>query len=486
MQFLPQENVPAAGATTTGIQSHSLTIPLRVGKTLADKVVLYNFFVKSLTNSDELVKRGFLHYETGRNNCPVGDQMITKLEIHDDDENLPAEAPFHTFFYGMSRTDHFYCRMELLVNRDDGTYNLFGNTPDEIRSQVTACQEYLSAMGIDVDFFDAKLYSIEINRTIVMIGSLMFSDPEFQSIGYRALYNLPGTLRLKKDSIYKSHRCPASTFMASSVGTTGEGLTFKLYDKTAEMKKKYKFDTRIPYMRVENVISGSSKIKDTFGSNYLRDLTETMIDNYFTKFMTDNIKSSNDKLAQKFHKKMATKIKSLFNADSWHWAYNFILWLQNEETIGNGECPLLIDPDEIYTVIDSLNRGKFKNRNRKYRMKGAIKRVLENPDIGLVISKRSASYWDEFTERLCVPAEYIPKEDITDAHDEISDSDIGSVDSDSQSEQTEKSVEADSMGADGFTMDANGAARGTIVKTMAEKYLTGDKDSTENKERLDE
>lgn len=61
MNLLQTENVPVTGATATGTQSGPI-VSDRAGATLVDKVILYNFFVKTLTNSDELVKRGFLHY----------------------------------------------------------------------------------------------------------------------------------------------------------------------------------------------------------------------------------------------------------------------------------------------------------------------------------------------------------------------------------------------------------------------------------------
>lgn len=458
-----KENVPMMGATITGTQS-SLITNLRAGKTLVDKVVLYNFFVKSLTNSDGLVKRGFLNYEHGRNHCPAGNEMIYKIEIHDNDEQLPSRAPFHTFFYGMSRTDHFYCRMELLVNRGDGTYNLFGNTPDEVRAQVKECQEYLSSMGIEVEFYDAKIYSVEVNRTIIIIGGLNFSDPEFQCIGYRMLYDLPGTLRLDKHSLFKKRRTPPSNFMASSVGITGKGLTVKLYDKTAELKKKYKFDTVIPYMRLEITISGSDKIKDTFGSNYLRDLTETGVDNYFTTFTYNNIRKTHESVNEKNFHKMATMIKKLFTADRWHWAYYFILWIQNEESLGKSEYPIIMGVDEIYKAIDSLNRGDFKKKGCKPRMKNAIDRVLNNPLINLAIYKRSISFWNEFINQICTPAVY-----TSDEHDVTSDSNEESVDS-NPSEIIKKSVKTDDKRTEDSFSDANDVGDGSIVKTMANNF----------------
>ena len=467
---LVKENVPMTGATITGTQSPLIT-NLRAGKTLVDKVVLYNFFVKSLTNSDELVKRGFLHYEHGRNHCSAGNDMISKIVIHDNDEQLPARPPFHTFFYGMSLTDHFYCRMELLVNRGDGTYNLFGNTPDEVRAQVKECQAYLSSMGIEVEFYDAKIYSAEVNRTIIMIGGLNFTDPEFQCIGYRMLYDLPGTLRLDKHSLYKKRRTASSTFMASSVGSTGKGLTVKLYDKTAELKKKYKFDTVTPYMRLEITISGSDKIKDTFGSNYLRDLTEAEIDTYFTKFTTENIKKAHESINEKLCHKMAVKIKKLFPADRWHWAYNFILWIQSEESLGKSEYPIIMGVDEIYNAIDSLNRGDFQKKGCKPRMKNAIDRVINNPLIDLAIYERSVSYWNEFIDQICTPAEHIPDESSSDEHDATSHSTEELVDSDdNSSEPIIKSAKADSKRTDDTFSDENSVGDGSIVKTMINNF----------------
>lgn len=471
MNLLQTENVPVTGATATGTQSGPI-VSDRAGATLVDKVILYNFFVKTLTNSDELVKRGFLHYENGKNNCPVGDDNIYKIEIHDTDENLPDKAPFRSFFYGISRAGHFYCMLELLVNRGDGTYNLFGNTPDELREQVRTCQEYLSAMGIETDFFEAKISLIEINRTMQMIESLKFNDPEFQSIGYRLLYDLPGTLRLNNNSIYKKHRTPPSDFKASSIGSTKEGLIVKLYDKTAELKKKYKLDTIIPYMRVENTISGSDKVKDAFGSNYLRDLTEKDIDKYYTDFMTKNVKDASNKMSLKIHAKLKIKIKKLFNEDAWHWAYNFILWLQDKETIGQNEVPLVMDPDEIYAVIDSFDRGKFKDRNRKRRMKDAIKKVISNPSLGLSIYKRSSDYWNEFIDLLCTPSEYNPAKVLSDDHD--------------QSEQADKSEDADCKGTSDVTMDKIDDADASITKTMTIKESPDALSSHEDTERLDE
>ena len=376
------------------------------GLTLIDKVVLYNFSVTGLCNENELVRHGLLVFSEGHNGCQVNGTFFNKLEIRDGYEELPAKPPFKEFFFGLSHYDYQYCRLELLVDHNDGRHNLFGNSVDEVREQVRQCEEYLDKLGITVDFSDVKIEELELNRTSQMICGLRFSDPAFQVLGNRAFYVIPGKRRMNKNSIYKKRRSDPLTFMASSVGAKGKGLTAKLYDKTAELNDKYAAGIDVPYFRYELTIKGSDKINSIFGSNMLSELTDADMDGYFVSWIKDNIEEPSKKLARQTQAKLRKNIRDLYRSNNRRWAYRLILWIQNEEIVGTSDCSTIMGRDEIYDAIESLNVKEFKDRNRKYRMKKAISKVLDDTTLKLVIADRSFEYWDAFLQCLKTPSDY--------------------------------------------------------------------------------
>lgn len=158
--------------------------------------------------------------------------------------------------------------------------------------------------GLYMDFDNCYFGDIEINVTAVM-------DRQF--IEYEYLLNNMAYL------VPKSYK--VAPFMDNNRNYNqyeffNGSVSAKIYDKTKQLREKFKISLDKQYMRIEYTLHSPTKVETSLGSKYVKDITDKAIIDYLHKMINrdliapieKHIKDSNKKLL-----KMAKEVKAQDN-----------------------------------------------------------------------------------------------------------------------------------------------------------------------------
>lgn len=306
---------------------------------LIDKVSIYNFDIEDIQDIDELKKKNLIIIE----NAPTryietnSGQQYQKIELEKCEH-------FDTFVCALSKCGKPYTKMELSENGKDGMRNLNCITVEELKAKIKDAEHYLSSdLGILCNFDFAKIKSIELNKTF---------DIALDSLSYdrviKTLINLmpPTASKIKKPIISDS-----TTYSASNKSQTE---TLKIYDKANQLKKVHHKKINENILRVEiQLINEANKIKTRFGSANLSDLTDEIIQEYFSDYVTKNI--INPFYAHlDFQEKQVKKIlKDNYKKSDYEWIDNVLHIISDFEMVH--EIPLMFDIEQMKNWLDVLN-----------------------------------------------------------------------------------------------------------------------------------
>ncbi len=154
--------------------------------------------------------------------------------------------------------------------------NLQNLTVEQYKDYTVEVFEYLyEEYGIVADLDNIRFSSMEINCTFPLVHEfykyhrvlrlMMFNLPQsFQKMGQVQQVNKK-QIRLETETFYRAN---------SSTG-------IKIYDKGKQLKDTQKAVPSEPIMRMEFTLKTSQKIKEAFGSNLVRDLSDDKINEFF-------------------------------------------------------------------------------------------------------------------------------------------------------------------------------------------------------------
>jgi len=244
---------------------------------LIDKVYINGFDVLSIESTEKSVERG-------AKLTKVVDKQKNNTTVEHDSITIGKTDLFDVFKCSTIFLNQFFVHLELSII-DDGYHNLNCINADGLRDRLDQIKEFLNTeYGITVDFNNAKLKKMEINKTIVL--SHPFEDYQRPLTLMMSLF--PKALRLKSETDYiRKEKLFLKRSIKTYYDTSGkDGITIKIYDKKEQLKVVHKIQVSQNYLRFELVLNAESKIKNTLGTNAVSEITDKAINNYFTNCKT--------------------------------------------------------------------------------------------------------------------------------------------------------------------------------------------------------
>lgn len=337
---------------------------------LLDKVVIYDFKVLDVRDIVQLQKEDIVMVNEKQKFyviLPSG-EFFSSLKIE--------KASYFDFFqYSVSKEGRPYGRLEMSVP-DDGFHNLNCLSAYQYQQRVKQVRKYLEDQyGIITDFSNSKFKSMEINKTVVI-------NETFDS--YRRplslmMYLLPGTLRLKENDFHGKDQHPTKATgyrkeIQTFEKTSGErGIIIKIYDKSEQLKAKYKIQTLHNYLRYEITLKAPEKVRSALGGNEVFNIMDKQVENYFHDFIQKNLVDPYEEYCRKRDIVLRKFLKKYYAPGSRVWIRDVFLEIDNHE-IKNG-VPLMLEVEEL---IEQLGCIKFSSKQTRYAAKKRMQEICES------------------------------------------------------------------------------------------------------------
>lgn len=238
--------------------------------------------------------------------------------------------------------------MDIFI-KDTSQGNLQNMTALEYKTKVQEIIKYIkNKYGIQIDDTNIKVNEIEINCTFHIEDQFR----KYHRVLRLMMYNLPKNF--KKLAEYgkvdnKNKRIATETFYRGN-----DSILLKIYDKTQQLNQKKVCDIQENLMRIEFVLRKSAKIKSVFGSNYLKDITDDKINQYF---ITQFIKVIENRYRQweiENKKYLSDMIIQNKLASKKCWKSNLLRECGNREQID--QIPVLLDISHLLLEIKKMDK----------------------------------------------------------------------------------------------------------------------------------
>lgn len=339
---------------------------------LIDKVTITCISITKITNPDLLIKSGIMEIHSGvsRYITLPDDLQISKIYIdknsyrkfETDTEKLPDDHPkrhlqFDTFTAKLAPSGGAHISMELSVRGTDSehsnaSHNLNCWTVSTLWDQIQLARlSLIEAYGIYTSFSDARLRSIELNKTFPIASPFQYYR---RALTY--ITSLPSAKKrfVEADYYMRDQECrhpeDRARVVLTFLKTSGSrGMEVKIYDKTAQLFNEG-FETDKQYMRVELVLKSAQKIRDSLTSNLLQDLTDEKINTFFNDFIRVQFILQHLKKAEAIKPYLRRVLLEHYSNDKNIWASAVITDIHAREDQNN--LPLILSVDSISSLVD--------------------------------------------------------------------------------------------------------------------------------------
>lgn len=322
-------------------------------KIAIDKIILGNFVVKEIKDIEELEMLGIVSVEKVSKHYAMDNQNNAYNNIH-----IRNSQFFDDFYYGRNKlSGNYYGKLEISVY-GKSNHNLDGWSIAELKNHIEKIQKYLEEIGIIVDFQYLKIKKIEINKTIILENECF----QYHRVLKQIIKLLPKNLQ-HTQYIYNDDENNYTYYSGSN------STELKIYNKTGQLEKSFNILLDENYLRFEIVLSGFETIEKNLKTNLISEITQEEINNYFISFVHDNVIKTHDEWIDKSQKQIIKIIKQKQNVrNTWDEVLEVLL---NYEIVN--DLPLLLDYE---TLINLLDKIKFKNKQTKYKAKKRIKEIV--------------------------------------------------------------------------------------------------------------
>lgn len=254
-----------------------------------------------------------------------------------------------------SGIETLYCYLE--INRmGAGDCNLVPYTVEGFKKHTDKCLEYIEdRYGVMLDKNGYKLEQMEINITIEI-------EEKFKEYGY--LLELIGSLSAGGRKRYRCEFYKDRRKECTGIKLSSKSRSKKIYDKTKQLNEEKEIKVKIEknYMRIEDTIIGQDRIKGTFGTEYLENITQKDIEEYIKKTIVEDIINPLEKHIKQGDKILKKIAKEEKERDIRKWKRIFIYragGLRDKQGI-----PVVVDVQQILEVIKKESPKNY-SRDRK-------------------------------------------------------------------------------------------------------------------------
>lgn len=236
-----------------------------------------------------------------------------------------------------------YSFIEIHVS-DESNGNLKPLTVHEYHNLIETLKEYIKEQyGLYLDFTEAKFEEIEINITAEMDRQFV----EYEFLLQQMVHLVPKTYNYSS-YVGKKRIVKQFEFFNKSVQA-------KIYDKTSQLKDKYKIHIDKQYMRIEYNLCKPKKIKDCLGSEYIYQLNDNAMHKWITNQIMKDIVRPIEEHIKGADKQLLIMAKQEKQIDSRKWTKIFFNKAMAKKCIvKTGKLSLVTDLKQIISTICKL------------------------------------------------------------------------------------------------------------------------------------
>lgn len=319
-----------------------------------DRIVITGFRIIQV-NIDKLKRKKEVVFEDQGNEKYLldnGDEF-SKLKIIDN-------VWFGTLIAGTKKTKygkHDYSRMDINIGNQE-TGNLQNMTVEEYKNKIHHIFSYLyEEYGILAESKEIRIATMEINATFAI-------KDEFYKY-HRALrlmmYNLPDYY-LKITEVEKKNK-KKSRLESETFYRGNQSMQIKIYDKKRQLQYAKGFTTDNNIMRIEFVLKNAQKIREVFHSNFLNDLTDEKVNDFYIM----QFRKLFEKKYLDWRKTNGSRIKQMIishkNRHCTRWQINLLNECRNFEQ--TNRIPILLEINDLLEQVKLLEQNRHYNRIEK-------------------------------------------------------------------------------------------------------------------------
>ena len=363
---------------------------LREEMALVDKVILYNIQIDHIEDVDRLRDIGVLEgsdLDRYCYRCKSG-IMFKRLIISEDpmiDRLCAANSNFGN-----------YCTIQLSIHNGEGT-NLHCWTVEEYKQYLEKIWDHLQRVyGIIISNIDeVKIKSIEINRTFCLNGNFADYHRVFNLIMHKLKY--PMKLNAEWSVKTKGNIVPGTYISKSTSSNKNKNnyQQFKIYNKSRDIQTIIEVNRDI--MRAEITLIGDKRIRKSLSTNYFFELTDDMINDFYSKWIHDFIVNPLDKWKRERDIELLRILWSERAADQRRWKVNVLRRIEDWEI--THQYPLALDIEDVLPLLKKLDIKNLKRVRRTFREQAQkYETALTNGDnekLLEIIGKMTAKYSED-------------------------------------------------------------------------------------------
>ena len=289
---------------------------------------------------------------------------------------------FKAFRFGAKRNNYdgafiIYCSLELIVDRKDGSKNLFPYTVSEFHARINLIRQHLiDRYGIIVSFKEAKFDELEINKTASMDNKFIAYDYLLSNIRYLASSKWTTVTHEKSTEI-------------NQIALVNGCMKIKCYDKTKQLqaiKKTKKKDDMITmeseeerlnrlakedresqeeayreqlikknWLRIEYCFLKQDKIIRDLNIVNIYQLTDEKINSYLNEQIEKELLTPIRVHLATGNKQLLKMAKEILKQSNRRWISTFtIKAIAEKVNKTNGKLDLLIDTQQLKDIIKKL------------------------------------------------------------------------------------------------------------------------------------
>lgn len=308
---------------------------------------------------------------------------------------------FGTFFVGVRKKNVGYILdtyMDITIG-DKENGNLNNVTVEQYKSRIQFICQYLDEKyGVCVDANNLSIRKLEINCTFEIkeefhkyhraLGLMMFNLPDTYKKITEIKKKNKQNISVESETFYRGNSC----------------MQIKIYDKKRHLRDIGICAINENVMRIELVLKTSAKIKEVFGTNLVRGITDNMVINYYISQFRKLFQYKYEKWRKDNGKLLSQMILLHKNKSMKNWQRNLLNECRNLEL--QNRVPIILEIEDLLEQINSLEKNGHYSRVKH----GILNKCNEN-DVYLqndskkieeIICKVNQIYDDYINRKNCI------------------------------------------------------------------------------------
>lgn len=228
--------------------------------------------------------------------------------------------------------------------------NLVPYTSDGFKIYANKCISYIEERyGVKLHNDRFKGENMEMNVTITL-------ESKFNEYGH--LLRLMRKAATGGKKRYKAYEYDDEDRETSGFKLYNKSMVKKVYDKKRQMEKEKEIKIVLDkeYMRIEDTLLDQNKIKNTFNTCYIADITDEDIRSYMMKSINEDLIKPIEKHIVESNKRLLKIGKEVHKENNKKWVSSFIISALTEEIKG---VPILLDKQQVLDVIKAIDKKNY-------------------------------------------------------------------------------------------------------------------------------